>query len=167
VKAVFAWLQKKTIKRKRKSGQAIVESIFGILIFTILLALIMSITAYLYFQQALVTAAREGARQASLNSDIGAPGTENAGVTYVKNYVIDEIQKLTGQVYSSTTATITISPPSQSPNQTNGKRMVIVTIDWKMKNPVNIAGLLNALGTDGSAFDVIPVYATATMRYEE
>jgi hypothetical protein len=166
VNIVFAGLQK-LVKRPRKSGQAIIESIVGILIFSMLLAFIMSITAYLYFQQALVTAAREGARQASLNTDIGATTTENAGITYVKNYVIDEIRQLTGQTYSSTMATIAISPPSRSPNQTNGKRMVSVTINWNMKNPVNIAGLLEALGADGSAFDVIPVYAMATMRYEE
>jgi hypothetical protein len=163
---VFAGLQKR-VNRSRKAGQAIVESIVGILIFTMLLAFIMSITAYLYFQQALVTAAREGARQASLNTDIGATTTESAGKAYVKNYVIDEIQQLTGQTYNSTMASITVSPPSQSPNQANGKRMVSVTINWNMKNPVNIAGFVEAMGADGSAFDVIPVYAMATMRYEE
>lgn len=160
-------LQQLKAGRSKKSGQAIIESIVGILIFTILLALVVSITAYLYFQQALVTAAREGARQASLNADIGAPGTENAGVSYVQNYVIDEIQQLTGQTYDGNNATIVVTPPSQSPNQMSGKRMVTVTIDWKMKNPVNIAGLLNALGANGSAFEVIPVHAMATMRYEE
>ena len=154
-------------RRKRKSGQAIIESIVGILIFCILLALIMSITAYLYFQQALVTAAREGARQASLNSDIGALNTENAGINYVQNYVITEIEQLTGQSYNSSQASIVVTPPSKSPSQVNGKRMVTVAINWKMKNPVNIAGLLRALGTDGSAFETIPVYAMATMRYEE
>src|SRR5690606_11916825 len=140
-------------------GQAIIESIVGILIFTILLALIMSVTVYLYFQQALVTAAREGARQAALNSDIGALNTENAGINYVENYVINEIQQLTGQSYNSNQASIVVTPPSQSPSQINGKRMVTVTINWNLKNPVNIAGLLRALGANGSAFETIPVYA--------
>lgn len=160
-------LQKRCLKRKPASGQALIESLASIIIFTILLSLVMSLTAYLYFQQALVTAAREGARQAALNSDIGATTTEATGVSYVKNYVTDEIKQLTGQTYDAATATITVNAPSQSANQTPGQRMVSVNINWKMQNPINIAGLLNALGTDGSAFGTIPVSATATMRYEE
>ena len=156
-----------SIKRKALSGQVVVESIVSILIFVIMLSLIMSISMYLYFQQALVTTAREGARQASLNSDMGATGTQQAGINYVSSYVQNEFKQLTGQTYSPTMATITIIPPSQSANQTPGYRTVTVTVDWKMKNPIGIAKLLNAMNVDGSAFDTIPCHATATMRYEE
>jgi hypothetical protein len=148
-------------------GQAILESIFGIIMFTIILTLTMSITAYLYFQQAMVTAAREGARQAALNTEIGTSATESAGIAYVRSYVIDEVKHLTGQTFDSDIATITVIPPSQSEDQTPGQRMVSVSINWQMKNPINISGFLNALGADGSAFDTIPVKAMATMRYEE
>lgn len=154
-------------KRKAESGQVVLESIVSILVFTIMLSLIMSISIYLYFQQALVTTAREGTRQAALSSDIGAAGTQQAGINYVTTYVQNEFKQLTGQTYTPTMATITVIPPSASPNQALGYRTVTVNIDWKMKNPVGIANLLNAMKIDGSAFDTIPCHATATMRYEE
>ena len=143
------------------------ESIASIIIFVILLSLIMSISVYLYFQQALVTTAREGARQASLNSDLGSVSTQTAGINYVSSYVQNEFLQLTGQTYSSSVATITVTPPSASPNQTIGYRTVSVSIDWKMKNPIGIANMLNAMKIDGSAFATIPCHSSATMRYEE
>jgi len=148
-------------------GQVVVESIVSIILFTIMISLVMSFSVYLYFQQALVTTAREGARQASLNSSLGSTSTQAAGVSYVSGYVQDEFQQLTGQTYDATMATITVSPPSASANQTPGYRTVSVTIDWKMKNPVRISNLLSAMKIDGSAFDTIPCHASATMRYEE
>ncbi len=154
-------------KRAAQSGQVVIEMIGGLVIFSMMLALVMSISAYLYFQQALVTAAREGAREASLNNDIGTPGSENKGVTTVKNYVSDTIEALTGQETTTSVATITVVPPSQSLSQASGDRTVRVDIQWKMTNPVGVAGLMDALGGDGSHFRTIPVYATATMRYEE
>jgi len=153
--------------RKAARGQVVVESIVSIIIFTIMLSLIMSISVYLYFQQALVTTAREGARQASLNADLAAGSTQAAGINYVTSYVKNEFLQLTGQSYDSSMATITVTPPSASANQTPGYRTVAVTIDWKMKNPIGIAKMLNAMKVDGSAFDTIPCHATATMRYEE
>ena len=153
--------------RKAQSGQVVVESIVSIILFVIMLSLIMSISVYLYFQQALVTTAREGARQAALNSDLGSVGTQSAGMIYVSNYVQNEFKQLTGQTYSAAMATITVTPPSASVNQTIGYRTVTVSINWKMKNPIGIANLLKAMKVDGSAFDTIPCFATATMRYEE
>ena len=154
-------------RRKAQSGQVVIEVIGSIIIFTIMLALVMSISVYLYFQQALVTAAREGARQASLNSQLGTAASEGAGVAAVEAQIQNNIRQLTGQEYSPTVATITVIPPSDSAVQTPGSRTVRVNIQWQMTNPVGIAGLLDALGTDGSAFKTIPVWATATMRYEE
>lgn len=154
-------------KRKAASGQVVVESIVSIIIFVIMLSLIMSISIYLYFQQALVTTAREGARQASLNSSLGASGTQQAGINYVTTYVQDEFRQLTGQTYSPSVATITVTPPSASAVQTLGYRTVTVTINWNMQNPIGISNMLNAMHIDGSAFDTIPCRATATMRYEE
>jgi len=148
-------------------GQVVVESIVSIILFTIMISLVMSFSVYLYFQQALVTTAREGARQASLNSSLGSSTTQSTGITYVTNYVQNEFKQLTGQSYDATMATITVTPPSASANQTPGYRTVAVTIDWKMKNPVRISNLLSAMKIDGSAFDTIPCHASATMRYEE
>lgn len=150
-----------------QSGQAVIEVIVGIIFFTIMLALIMSISAYLYFQQALVTAAREGARQASLNNEIGAGGSELAGTTEIQAYVENTIERLTDQQAAPGVATITVIPPSQSADQTSGNRTVTVNIEWQMQNPVGISGFLKALGANGDRFKTFPVYATATMRYEE
>lgn len=154
-------------RRPAKSGQVVIEVIVGIIIFTIMLALVMSISVYLYFQQALVTAAREGAREASLNNEIGLGGSELAGTAAIRAYVENTIKKLTGQEATAGVATITVIPPSQSPNQTSGNRTVTVNIEWKMQNPLGISGMLTALGAKGEHFKTFPVYATATMRYEE
>lgn len=154
-------------KRKAASGQVVIEVLASIIIFTIMLALVMSISVYLYFQQALVTAAREGCRQAALSATIGAQSTEQAGINTVKTFVQNQIQKLTGQTFSASTATITVLPPSQSASQAFGQRDVQVNITWNMKNPIGISKMLNAMGAEDTAFDTIPVYASATMRYEE
>jgi hypothetical protein len=154
-------------RRPAQSGQVVIEVIVGIIIFTIMLALVMSISVYLYFQQALVTAAREGAREASLNNEIGLGGSEAAGTANIRAYVENTIEKLTGQEATPGVATITVIPPSQSPNQTSGNRTVTVNIQWQMQNPIGIGNMLDALGTDGDRFKTFPVYATATMRYEE
>lgn len=148
---------------KAHKGQAIIESTVSIILFAMLIALVMTVTLYLYIQQAMVTAAREGARMASLNADMATD--EAAGTTTVKEYVKNEIAALTGQ--TATDDDITVLGPSSSANQTAGERTVTVSINYTMDNPVNIAGFINALGGDGSAFDNIPVQSSATMRYEE
>jgi hypothetical protein len=154
-------------RHKAASGQVVIEAIASIIIFTMMLALVMSISVYLYFQQALVTAAREGARHAALNADLGSASTQQDGMDTVEDFIADEVQQLTGQSYSPGVASIIVTPPSASADQTPGRRNVRVDITWNMTNPIGIAGFINALGGDGSAFDQIPVSATATMRYEE
>jgi hypothetical protein len=154
-------------RRKAASGQAIIESIASIIIFTLMLGLVMCISVYLYFQQALVTAAREGARQASLNAELGSGSTEQSGISTVQNYVADEIRQLTGQTYSPSVATITVTPPSSSADQTPGKRQVTVSIVWNMTNPVTVGNMAAVFGGNADTFNNIPVSASATMRYEE
>jgi hypothetical protein len=160
---------KKTSTRTRKAeaGQAVIESIASIIIFTLMLGLVMCISVYLYFQQAIVTAAREGARQASLNTALGSSGSEQSGIDSVQAYVADEVQKLTGQTFSPTVATINVSPPSASADQTPGKRQVTVSIVWNMANPVTVGNMAAAFGGNADTFNNIPVSASATMRYEE
>jgi len=160
---------KKTSNRTRaaESGQAVIESIASIIIFTLMLGMVMCISVYLYFQQALVTAAREGARQASLNSELGSSGSQQDGIDSVQTYVGTEVQKLTGQAYSPDVATITVTPPSASADQTPGKREVTVSIVWTMTNPVSVGNMAAAFGGNADTFNRIPVSASATMRYEE
>jgi hypothetical protein len=154
-------------RRQAAIGQAVIESIASIIMFTLMLGFVMCISVYLYFQQALVTAAREGARQASLNAEIGTATTEQSGIDTVQAYVADEVKKLTGQTYSPGVATITVTPPSASADQTPGKRQVTVSIDWTMSNPVTVGNMAAAFGGNADTFNKIPVHASATMRYEE
>lgn len=151
----------------KHSGQAIIEMIGGMIIFTLLLAMVMSLSMYLYFQQALVTAAREGARHASLNNNLGSTSTERTGISEIQSYVTTAIRNLTGQTVSPSVATITVVPPSESASQTVGSRNVTVSIQWRMTNPLGVANFLNALGANGDNFRTFPVAASATMRYEE
>jgi len=152
--------------RRASAGQAVIESIVSLILFVMMLGLIMAISVYLYFQQALVTAAREGAREASLNADLGSLSSESGGIADVEDYVANEIQQLTGQVIGNN-ANIVVTPPSASASQVPGERTVRVDISWSLNNPVGIGNFLTAMGGDGSAFTTIPVSATATMRYEE
>ncbi len=161
------FLGKRLSLNGQHSGQAIIEMIGGMIIFTLLLAMVMSLSMYLYFQQALVTAAREGARHASLNRNMASSSTEQTGITEVQTYVTTSIQNLTGQTVTPAVATITVSPPSDSASQTPGNRNVTVSIQWRMTNPLGVANFLNALGGNGENFRTFPVAASATMRYEE
>jgi hypothetical protein len=147
--------------RKAAPGQVVIESIASMILFTIMLTLIMSICMWLYIEQALVTSAREGARQASLNAEIATSSTQASGISAVKSYVKDEVLHLTGQQLADSNITVTV------PTGTSGSRTVSVSIQMNMKNPVRISDLLGALGANGSAFDSIPVGGKATMRYEE
>jgi len=158
-------IENRKIRRQAARGTAVIESIASIVIFTMMLGFVMSITCYLYFQQALVTAAREGARQAALNSDIGDPSSEGSGVSSIETYVENEILALTGQPANG--GNVIVTPPSQSSSQTPGQRTVEVEINWQMQNPVGIYNMIDALGGDGEPFRTIPVNARATMRYEE
>lgn len=156
---------RKHFRRRAERGQAIIESIASIILFAMLLALVMTVTVYLYFQQALVTCAREGARMASLNTTMATD--EASAEDDIIAYVEDEVRALTGQTFDNGEGTIEVVGPSMSANQTPGQRTVTVTITYNMQNPIGVAGFINALGGDGSAFGTIPVTATATMRYEE
>jgi len=153
----------KLLSSKSQKGQGVIEIIGSLIVFTIMLSLMMSVSVYLYIQHAMVSVAREGARSASLNTKIGDTATTNAGITETRTYVKNSAQAIAGSTL--TDGEITVTPPSAG--GTLGQRTVTVTINHSMTNPVNIAGMLDALGADGEAFRNIPVSATATMRYEE
>ena len=156
-------LWKQPVKRGQK-GQAVIEILASIIIFTIMLALIMTVSAYLYVQHAMISAAREGARMASLNADLGTAAGQGAGEDSIVAYVQDSVQKLTGQNIDA--ADITVEPPDLA--AASGAKQVRVTINYQMNNPIPIAEFLTALGVDDtSGIAQIPVTATAAMRYEE
>jgi hypothetical protein len=146
--------------RKAKRGQALIESTISIILFTMLLATMVSFCVYLYMQQAIVTVAREGARQASLTDDL-ANNTDS-----VEQYVKDEVRSLTGQNFDNGTGSIMVDGPLPSTSNPN-INVVTVSIDYSIPNPIPIGSFMTALGGDGTAFNSIPVAASATMRYED
>lgn len=150
-------------RRRRRKGQSMIELTASLIMFVIMIALIFSISAYLYMQHAMVSAAREGARTASLNTDIGDSDTQADGVNDVEDYVVTAVNNLTGITIEP--ENVTVTPPD--PGAAQGERTVTVQINYSMENPLPIAAFLQAFGASGEGLDIIPVVASATMRYEE
>lgn len=152
-------------ERKYKKGQGVLELTATIIMFVAMIALIFSTSSYLYLQHAMVSVAREGARTASLNPDLGSAdaGEVNAAEDEVVEYVQNSATSLTGQALDEDD--ITVMAPDQglpADDQT-----VTVQINYQMENPIPVAGFLQAFGASGEGLDTIPVFATATMRFEQ
>lgn len=144
----------------RVRGQGIIETVFMLIIFTALFAFLASISSYLYLQHAMITAAREGVRVAAVDPDMAAGG----GVSDVQAYVQNAVMQLCGQEIDAGDVIVTPPDPAGIP----GERTVQVEINYDMQNPVNVAGLMGALGASNTeTYATIPVYASAVMRYEE
>ncbi len=143
--------------RKRftyKKGQAVIELIASIFTFVMLLVLIASVSIYLYVQNAVVSAVREGARIAALNDDLsGTPAEVAAAIDEIKVEVQDYMLTTTGQTLTDEQVTVT-EPDAAEPV---GNRSVTVAITYEMDSPFPVFSYLSN----------IPVEAVATMRYEE
>ncbi len=148
------------VKRAHAKGQAIIEMIFSVIMFTLMLVSIASISAYLYVQHTMVTAAREGARIASLNTDLGSG---MGGEAEVQEHVIELVQSTSGITLSADD--IDVTPPD--PGGAVGERSVTVEIDYAMPNPLPLEAMLSGFAHREFGLDNIPVRASATMRYEE
>ncbi len=149
--------------RDKKSGQGIIELIVGILMFTLLIALVVNVSTYLYVQHTMVTAAREGARVAALNEEIGDPDSASAGVEAVRDHITGMVVDTTG--ISLDEENITITPPN--PADPIGERSVSVEIDMTFEHVLPAsefaAALSQASATGGSSL----LHAEASMHYEE
>lgn len=149
---------------KRQSGQAIVEMVASIIMFAAMVTTITGVSAYLYVQHVMITAAREGARVASLNTGLG--GTDITGGT---NAVISAVQNITSSMsgIQLQSAEIQVTPPSST--DAYGQKTVMVTVQHNFQNPIPVDSFLNGFGGQAANLnlDTIPVQATAMMRYEE
>jgi hypothetical protein len=140
-------------RRQARKGQAVVELIPSIIIFTLMIAMIASASFYLFIQHAVVSAAREGARTAALSE----PDEAEANAT---QRVQTFLQSTTGQ----TPTLVDVEGPTGPVGQRNYR----VTVDLDLQNPIPIQQLLTALGAGaGVNLESIPVTASAEMRYEE
>jgi hypothetical protein len=144
-------------------GQGIIEMMMAVLIFVIMIAMVGSVSAYLYLQHNIITAAREGARVASLDPDLGGNNVAT-GTTAVKTAVQSFVQQTTGLSVADNEITVT-APSAGDPV---GSRTVTVQINYHFNNPLALGQFLTALGaSNASSLDTIPVVARAVMRYEE
>lgn len=152
-----------TAKTKHATqGQAAVEMVMSVLMFVIMLAMVMSLSLYLYVQHTLFTAAREGARIAAVDPSFGNAATTSTGTANVQSWVQNFVSSSTGIQLNN--SNITVSGPTGA----TGSRNITVTLNYTFQNPVQVLTLLNRLG-GGSAtgLDTITMSSNATMRYEE
>ncbi len=155
--------QKFRRKKEATKGQAIIEMIFSVIMFAIMIASVTAMSSYLYVQHATITAAREGARVAALNSNLGSLANVGAGESEVETYVADMMAATSGITLNAGDVTVT-APDDLDPL---GDRTVQVDIDYQLNNPVPVGALLTALTGNAYGFDVIPIHSEATMHYEE
>lgn len=148
--------------KQAHKGQAAVEMVMSILMFVIMLAMIMSMSLYLYVQHTLLTAAREGARIAAVDPNFGNAGTTSTGTSNVQAWVQNFVNSSTGIQLNNNDIVV------NGPTGVAGSRNIAVSINYTFQNPIQVLTLLNRLG-GGSAtgLDTITMSSNATMRYEE
>lgn len=146
---------------RAEKGQAVVETVVSMIIFSFMVGGIAALSAYLYMQHSLVSAARFGSRKASINSDIGN-GNFAQGEQDITDDVIDFWAATTGQ--EITADDVTVDGPNGAQQ---GERTVTVTVNYELQNPVNFDGALQAIGAGPSGLGQIEMAASATMHYEE
>jgi Flp pilus assembly protein TadG len=144
-----------------KRGQVLIELLISIVFFVMMVAMVTSISVYLFVQHGLVSAAREGARIGSLDPNIGGNNV-SAGQQAVRQAVQNFAQQTMGQVIPN--GNITVTPPSAT--APTGSRSVRVMINYQMTNPIPIGQFLEGMGVENE-LSTIPVRASATMHYEE
>jgi hypothetical protein len=150
----------KTFKQSPKSGQAIIELVGALLILVIMFCCISTLSLYFYVNHTVVTAARMGARTAAVNAQLATNFT--AGAQTVRDQVKAFFLSSTGQTLSD--GDITVNAPTGNV----GKRITSVTVNFTLNNPINIGGLLTAMGAaNGNKLNSFPVSANSSMRYEE
>lgn len=156
----IATLRKKA--NRAHKGQAAVEMVMSVLMFVIMLAMVMSISLYLYVQHTLLTAAREGARIAAVDPNFGSAGTTSVGTANVQAWVRNFVSSGTGIALANNNITVA------GPTGAAGSRNITVTLNYTFQNPVQVLTLLNRLGGGAATgLDTITMSSNATMRYEE
>jgi Flp pilus assembly protein TadG len=149
----------------KRKGQAIIELTFTFISFVLMLGFMVAISLYLYIHHTVLTAAKEGARFASIESQLGAPATYAAGVTAVQNRVKTFLLTSANINIVNPTGIIMVNAPSGA---TVGNRTVTVQVNYGFKNPIQMLKIFNQLGGGAPLADeIVSINHTVTMRYEE
>lgn len=149
-------------KRCRLAGQGTVELIFTTIIFSVLLAFTANVSVYLYVVHSFTSAARHGARIAAMDTDLASADPAAAKDT-IASEIQSFIQGTTGITIDS--SAVQIIPPDAA--QPVGARSVTVVIDYNLPLPLNVSGLIEAMGGSGEGLDSVPIHAGAVMHFEE
>jgi hypothetical protein len=148
---------------KRTKGQGSLELIPSLIMICLLMAAIAGLCVMLYLQNIAITVAREGARFASVNPELGMPATQAAGRTAVQSKISQMLNDAIGITPTSVDIGI------DNPNGTYGERMVKVRLNLAIPNPVVIPDLSQGFTSDsgGRLLATIPLSAEAAAHYEE
>lgn len=147
--------------QKSQKGQAIIESIFSIIITVAMFMIICAISLYMYMQTTVFMAARQGARVAAVDMDmVNDPASAEASViASVQNF----FSGITGQSLDGDDIIVT------GPTGTVGSRNVTVQVTFNMDSPIPAGAFFAGLGAgnDPDTLDTFTCQASASMRFEE
>ncbi len=155
-------LENKNSMRSAAKGQGTIELVMSLLLFVMMLGTILSISTYLYINHIFLTAAKEGARAAAVESNLADAATYADGETNVQDRVVEFVAQSTGIELTPSDVDLT------GPTGAVGDRTVEVSVTYQFQNPVQIRTFINRLGGgSASGLDTFNIGSTATMRYEE
>ena len=142
-------------RRRSERGQSLVEFAIVVTIFVALLSGIVDFGAALNGWITLSSAAREGARQASIGKDAAQVTAAARGFSLVAG------------VDPATVAVALTYPDGRTPPQTGDRVMVTVQVaQFPVTTPVVVAAFRAAGRCTGGGACTIPLSSSTTMRFE-
>ena len=141
-----------------------IEMIFSIVLFVMLLAGLIAFSLYLYVVNSLMTAAREGARYAATDSRLASVSTQSAAIADTRQRVQTVASSATGITLAD--ADITVAGPTG----TFGSRTVTVTISYDYTSslaPMALMASYSGGSVAGQSLDASTIDVATVMRYEE
>ena len=147
-----------------KKGQAMIEMIFSIILFLMLLGGLVAFSLYLYVTNSLFSACREGARYAATDAGLANVATNAASVSAAKARVESVTSSSTGINLADSDITVT------GPTGAIGSRTVTVAISYNYTNTITpMAFMASYTGSPVSAesLDASTIRVSTMMRYEE
>ena len=151
--------------RQRQKGQASVDLVASLVMFSIMLASLVSISLFLYLNHAFTTAAAIGGRVASSDVNIGSPTTFATGEANVRSQVKQFIESASGITLSDNQIAVT------QPRRALGSRQVTVSITHDVDSPIKVQPMMNEMAHPGQAppagADKFTISSSATFHYED
>lgn len=155
----------KHLLSRRQKGQASVDIVASLIMFSIMLASLVSISLFLYLNHAFATAAAIGGRVASSDVNIGNPTTFATGEANVKSQVKDFIKSASGIELENNQISVT------APTGAIGNRQVKVSITHNVDSPIKVQSMMSQMAHPGQpppeGADKFTISSAATFHYED